>query len=70
MTAVAFGQFNPGSPEDFGPPVLAAALIALLLLWRLSLLARVADAPRSSGWWSVSCAGSRRSSPTARRTTR
>ncbi|MEV4534880.1 GGDEF domain-containing protein [Asanoa sp. NPDC049518] len=43
LLAVAFGQFDPGSPEDFGPPVLAAALIALLLLWRLSLLARVAD---------------------------
>ncbi|GIF71865.1 GGDEF domain-containing protein [Asanoa siamensis] len=43
LLAVAFGEFDPGSPEDFGPPVLAAALIALLLLWRLSLLARVAD---------------------------
>jgi diguanylate cyclase (GGDEF)-like protein len=43
VTAVSFGQFDPGSPVDFGPPVLAAALIALLLLWRLSLLARVAD---------------------------
>ncbi|MDG4827124.1 GGDEF domain-containing protein [Asanoa sp. WMMD1127] len=43
VLAVAFGEFDPGSPEDFGPPVLAAAVIALLLLWRLSLLARVAD---------------------------
>jgi hypothetical protein len=43
VLAVAFGQVDPGSPEDFGPPVLAGALIALLLLWRLSRLARVAD---------------------------
>ena len=43
LLAVAVGKFHPGSPADFGPPVLAAALIALLLLWRLSMLARVAD---------------------------
>ncbi|GAA1855920.1 GGDEF domain-containing protein [Asanoa iriomotensis] len=41
--AVAIGRFDPGSPADFGPPVLAGAVISLLLLWRLALVARVAD---------------------------
>lgn len=51
LLSVSIGRFSPGSPADFGPPVLAAALIALLLLWRLSLVARVAD--RRAGQLSV-----------------
>jgi diguanylate cyclase (GGDEF)-like protein len=43
LLAATIGRFNPGSPTDFGLVVLAGGLISLLLLWRLSLVARVAD---------------------------
>ncbi|MEV4624182.1 GGDEF domain-containing protein [Asanoa sp. NPDC049573] len=43
LLAATIGRFNPGSPADFGLVVLAGGLISLLLLWRLSLVARVAD---------------------------
>ncbi|HTF12118.1 MAG TPA: GGDEF domain-containing protein [Asanoa sp.] len=43
LLAATNGRFNPGSPADFGLVVLAGGLISLLLLWRLSLVAKVAD---------------------------
>jgi diguanylate cyclase (GGDEF)-like protein len=43
LLAATIGRFNPGSPADFGLVVLAGGLISLLLLWRLSLVAKVAD---------------------------
>jgi len=42
VVAVVPGRFNPASVAEFGVPVLASGLIALLLVWRLSLTARVA----------------------------
>ncbi len=43
VIAVLPGPFNPASVRSFGLPVIGAALISVLLVWRLSLMARVAD---------------------------
>ena len=44
VVAIVSTSFRPASVRDFGEPVVIAALIALLLLWRLGLITRLADA--------------------------
>jgi diguanylate cyclase (GGDEF)-like protein len=44
VVAIVSSRFHPASVRDFGTPVMIAALIALLLLWRLGLITRLADA--------------------------
>ena len=43
IAAVVPSPFNPASVLELGPPVMIAALISLLLVWRLSLITRLAD---------------------------
>jgi len=43
VVAVVPSSFKPKSVTDFGLPVLITALITLLLLWRLSIIAHLAD---------------------------
>jgi diguanylate cyclase (GGDEF)-like protein len=42
--AVTPHGFRPATVKDFGGPVIIAAAIALLLIWRLALITRLADA--------------------------
>lgn len=43
VVAVVPSPFNPASVWELGPPVMIAALISLLLVWRLSLITQLAD---------------------------
>jgi diguanylate cyclase (GGDEF)-like protein len=43
VVAVVPSPFNPASPQDFGVPIIIAALISLLLILRLALINRLAD---------------------------
>ena len=43
VVAVVPSPFNPGSVLDLGFPIIIAALISLLLLWRLALITQLAD---------------------------
>lgn len=43
LVAVTPTPFSPGSLENFALPVMSSAAISLLLLWRLSLIAKVSD---------------------------
>lgn len=43
VVAIVPNRFSPETVAEFGPPVIIAALISLLLVWRLLLIARLAD---------------------------